>query len=373
MRPDFAGAQPADHLREIHAMLLNPRILCAVGLGLAASALLQADEVRLRNGDRLSGTLVRKEGKSLVFKTSTVGEVTAPWEQVEMLVTDEAVTVRLASGEQVKALLRISEGRVQLAALGREAAMEEIATIRNAAEQKAYERLSKPRLTDLWAGTATVGLAGTQGNAQTRTFTGAVNASRRTNGSRTSLYLNIVKASALLEGVSTDTAEAVRGGWSHSRTFVRRVSADFFNDYEYDRFQNLDLRFVAGGGFGYSPWRSERGRLDLAGGGAFNREQFGPPAPAESFTRRSAEAYWGDDYNFRLTEATSLTQKLRVFHNLTRTGEYRMNFDLAANTRLLKWLSWNLGFSNRYLSNPVPGSKKNDLLYNTGIGVNFAR
>lgn len=351
----------------------NQTLLRAVVSCMIASTLVTGDELRLRNGDRLSGTLVRKEEKSLVWKTGTVGEITAPWDQVDALTTDEAVTVTLAGGEQIETLLRVGGGRAILAAVGREVAVEEVATIRNAAEQKAYERLRRPRLTDLWAGTATLGLAGTQGNAQTRTFTGTVNASRRTNGDRTAVYLNIVKASALLEGVDTDTAEAVRGGWSYSRTFAGRVSTDFFNDYEYDRFQNLDLRFVAGGGFGYSPWRSERGRLDLSGGGAFNREKFGPPAPAESFTRRSAEAYWGDDYNFRLTEATSLTQKLRVFHNLSRTGEYRLNFDLAANTRLLQWLSWNLGFSNRYLSNPVPGSKKNDLLYTTGIGISFAR
>lgn len=347
---------------------------CILALAIVVSAAAgQSDEIRLRNGDRLSGSVVRKEGKSLVVKTEAMGDVTAAWDQVESLVTDQPLTVRLASGEEVLTRIEIEGRRAILMATGRSVAVEDIVTLRNAAEQRAYERMRSPGLLDLWAGTAALGLAGTQGNAQTRTFTLTMNAARRTNGDKASVYLNVVKASALVGGVSQDTAQAVRGGWGYSRTFARRVSADFFNDYEYDRFQNLDLRFVAGGGFGYSPWRGERGRLDLSGGGAFNREQFAPPAPEPGFTRRSAEAYWGDDYNYRLTESTSLVQKLRVFHNLSRTGEVRMNFDLAANTRLLRWLTWNLGFSNRYLSNPVPGSKRNDLLYTTGIGISFAR
>jgi hypothetical protein len=62
-----------------------------------------------------------------------------------------------------------------------------------------------------------------------------------------------------------------------------------------------------------------------------------------------------------------------MFVNMSDRGQYRMNFDLGANTRLFKWLTWNLGFSDRYLSNPVPGRKSNDILYTTGIGISFAR
>jgi putative salt-induced outer membrane protein YdiY len=133
------------------------------------------------------------------------------------------------------------------------------------------------------------------------------------------------------------------------------------------------LRFVLGGGLGYNVWKGERGRLDLQGGGAYNHEKFSPPSPAPEFTRNSAEAYWGEDAGYKLSEVTSLVQGFRMFNNLSNTGQYRMNFDLGANTRLLKWLSWNLGFSDRYLSNPVPGRKNNDILYTTGIGIAFRK
>ena len=178
----------------------------------------------------------------------------------------------------------------------------EVVTIRNADEQKAYERLLNPPWSRLWAGTATIGFAGTQGNAQTRTFTVALNAARTTSTDKTSLYFNAVKASALINGVNAGTAQAVRGGWGYNHNVSSRLFVNTFNDYEYDRFQNLDLRFVLGGGLGYSVWKGERGRLDFVGGAAYNREKFSPPSPEPAFTRNSAEAYWGEDSGYKLND-----------------------------------------------------------------------
>jgi putative salt-induced outer membrane protein YdiY len=319
-----------------------------------------ADQVTLKNGDRVTGAIVKKDGKTLTIKTESLGPVTVPWEQVVTIQSDAPLNVVLTDGKTVQATLQTLKPT-------------EVVTIRNADEQKAYERLLRPGWGQLWAGTATIGLAGTQGNAQTRTFTMALNAARTTNSDKASLYFNAVKASALINGVDAGTAQAVRGGWAYNHKISSRLFVNTFNDYEYDHFQNLDLRFVLGGGLGYSVWKGERSRLDLLGGAAYNREKFSPPSPAPEFTRNSAEAYWGDDSSYKLSAVTSVVQGFRMFNNLSNTGQYRMNFDLGANTRLLKWLSWNLGFSDRYLSNPVAGRKNNDILYTTGVGITFSR
>jgi len=62
-----------------------------------------------------------------------------------------------------------------------------------------------------------------------------------------------------------------------------------------------------------------------------------------------------------------------MFNNLSSSGECRVNFDTGLTTAIFKSLSWNLCLSDRYLSNPVPGRKNNDLLYSTGFGFTFAR
>jgi hypothetical protein len=43
----------------------------------------------------------------------------------------------------------------------------------------------------------------------------------------------------------------------------------------------------------------------------------------------------------------------------------------AADTKLKKWLSWQITLSDRFHSDPLPGLKKNDLLLTTGVRVTF--
>jgi len=50
-----------------------------------------------------------------------------------------------------------------------------------------------------------------------------------------------------------------------------------------------------------------------------------------------------------------------------------MNFDTTFVTALKKWFSLQFTFSDRYLSNPVPGRKTNDVLYSTGVRLTFAQ
>ena len=56
-----------------------------------------------------------------------------------------------------------------------------------------------------------------------------------------------------------------------------------------------------------------------------------------------------------------------MFSNLSRTGDYRVNFDLNSVTSLRKWLGWQVTASDRFLSNPVFGRQRNDLLLSTGF------
>jgi putative salt-induced outer membrane protein YdiY len=178
----------------------------------------------------------------------------------------------------------------------------------------------------------------------------------------------LIKASARINDKSQDTAEAIRGGISYGHNVNSRLFISAFNDYEYDRFQNLDLRFVIGGGFGLHALKTNRSSLDLVGGVAYNRSKFSTP-----LIRKSGEIYWGDEYSLKLNAAASLVQSYRMFNDITNTGMYRVNFDLGVNTKIFKWLTWNVSLSDRYLSDPAPGRKTNDFLYTTGLGITFAK
>jgi outer membrane receptor for monomeric catechols len=62
-----------------------------------------------------------------------------------------------------------------------------------------------------------------------------------------------------------------------------------------------------------------------------------------------------------------------MFANLSDTGSYRFNFDIGSSTVLKKWLRWHVTASDRFLSNPVQGRQRNDLLISTGLRLSFAK
>jgi len=333
-------------------------------------ALANADVVVMKNGDRITGSVVKKDGAKLTVKTANFGEVTLPWADITAITTDTTLTVQLANGQQVKGQLATANGQIQVG--GQTVAIADVSAVRDTATQLSYERMLEPGWGELWAGNASISWAGTTGNAQTSTFAIGSTAVRATNTDRTSVYFNAVKSSAKIAGSKQDTAQAVRGGWDYSRNIRKKVFATAFNDWEFDKFQALDLRAVFGGGLGYKLVDREKTKLSLAAGIDYNHAKF-DPAPAAKFTRNAAEFYWGNDLEHHIGSRTSFTEKFRMFNDLSGDNGYRMNFDLGATTQVAKWLTWNLSFSDRYLSNPAPGRKSNDTLYTTGFGITFSR
>jgi putative salt-induced outer membrane protein YdiY len=122
---------------------------------------------------------------------------------------------------------------------------------------------------------------------------------------------------------------------------------------------------VLGGGLGYHAIRNERTLLDLLGGLDWNKEYF----RGDLEDRSSMEAQVGQTLSHRFNARFLIKEQLFVFPNLTNGGEFRVNFDTSLVTEITKRIGWQLTVSDRYLSNPPEGFKKNDLLLTTGINV----
>jgi len=127
----------------------------------------------------------------------------------------------------------------------------------------------------------------------------------------------------------------------------------------------LTLRVVPGGGIGYHAIRNETTQLDLLGGLAWNREFF----KGDFNDRSSFEAQAGQTLVHQFSPRVSLKEQLFVFPNLSNGGEYRVNFDSTFITDITRRIGWQLTLSDRYLSNPLPGFEKNDLILTTGLKI----
>ena len=85
------------------------------------------------------------------------------------------------------------------------------------------------------------------------------------------------------------------------------------------------------------------------------------------------EVLAGEELTEKLNKITLIHEKFVVFPNLSDTGQLRMIFDASSITNLNKWLAWQISLSDRYVSNPLPGTKTNDLLLTTGLHLTFGR
>ena len=335
-----------------------------------------ADQIVLKNGDRLTGKIVKKDGDKIVIQTEFAGLVTVVWSAVDKVVADDPVNIELSDGQKLKGKVESKEEE-KLTVSTQDAGTVEIEkksieVVRSEEEQAAYDeeqdRLLNPGFGDLWTGSADVGFSLTSGNSDTKALTVGARAARETTRDKISVYANAIRASNSTTGVSVTTAEAVWFGGRYDVNLSDKTFVFGTADFEYDKPQQLDFRTVFGGGFGYRWIRSEKTDLDLFGGATFNREYF-----SDGTRRNSAEALIGEELKYRLNDRTNLEQRFVLYPNVSRAGDFRSVFDASVVTALSDWLGWQVTVGNRFNSAPVLGAEKSDFILTTGLRATFGK
>jgi putative salt-induced outer membrane protein len=355
---------------------VRKQILAAALLLLTVPAL--ADQVSLKNGDRLTGSITKSDGKELVIKTDYAGVVTVKFDAIQAIVSAGDLNVSLSGGKTVVGPVTTSGDNVVIAtrtAGSVEAPKVSITTLRSPAEQAAYEKSLHPGFREGWNGSVNVGFALTRGNSETKNLNIAFAATRKGFRDKLTLYTNSVYATNDLPTASPHTtANAIGGGARYDHDLTPRVFGFANGDFYHDSLQNLDLRSLFGGGLGLHAIKSDVTTLDLLAGANYTHESFSVPLnpPDPTTTRNQAGLTLGDDFKHKLGKSTVFTQNLFFYPNLSQTGEYRGTFNLGLITKINKWLGWQNSFGDIYVSDPPTGKKKNDLLLSTGLNFSFA-
>ena len=72
--------------------------------------LLHAEQVSLKNGDHLSGSIVSMDGKKLVLKTTYAGDVSIDWAEVSQFSSDKQPLVVTKADKQLVSGTVTAEG-----------------------------------------------------------------------------------------------------------------------------------------------------------------------------------------------------------------------------------------------------------------------
>ena len=171
-------------------------------------ASLLADQIVLKNGDRLTGTIEQSDGKTLVMKTEFADEVTVDWTAVQEITSSQALHLTSSDGKTVSGTVTTVDGKFAVATTNAGTVTEpkdSVSKIFGEAQQAAYEKSLHPGLLEGWEGGANVGFGLTRGNSQTKNLALAFLADRKTLHDHLGLYTNSVYATNDAPGATPAT------------------------------------------------------------------------------------------------------------------------------------------------------------------------
>lgn len=338
-----------------------------------------ADQLVLKNGDRLTGSIIKSDGKELVIKTDYAGDVTVKFDAIQSMTSSGDLNVSLGGKMVVGPVTTNGDNVVVTTKVAGpvEAPKSSVSLLRSPAEQAAYEKSLHPGLLEGWNGGLNLGFAVTRGNSETKNLNIEFNAVRKGLHDKLILYTNSIYATNDLPTASPhSTANATGGGARYDRDFAARVFWFVNGDFYHDALQFLDLRSTGGGGLGVHAIKTSSTTLDLLAGMNYTHESYSAFTPAggmlvPAVTHSLAGATLGDAFTRKVGKGTVITQAFFFYPDLSDTGQYRGTFNFGTVTKLNKWLGWQNSFADIYVSNPPTGTKQNDLQLATGLNFSF--
>jgi len=338
---------------------------------LAAFLLLQtanpcrADEVVMKNGDRIQGTVVSLSQGKLVFKTLYAGQINISWDQVAKLTTDEPMEVSLGDDKTEIGKLTTSQAGDLVLKPEKGASPPPL----KMAQVKIMDRPKPPATWD---------------------FTGDVNAgaSKETGNTNTEKYslignLKVFKMPHSLKFYAEFNKEysqskLSKDNWLGSATYERFLTKKWFlwgsAVAQMDQFKSLDLRANAAVGPGYQIWHTNRKNLSVKLGPGYTYEKFTKKMVdfGNVDNRKYPSGYWVLDFDMWFF------QKLfQVFHHDDLLYDFQNAGNWKARTRtgirfpLVSHLFTSFQFNYDFDNQPADGKDKYDQSWIFSIGWAF--
>lgn len=362
------------------------KVLCStLVLFFAFASAAFADEVTVKNGDRINGKIVKSDGKTLVLHTDFAGDLTIDMAKITHITTDQTLHVTTKEKKTVVGTVTAAEGKFDVSTKtgSVEVPAADIVTIRSDAEEAAYQKTLHPGLLHGWTGGANAGFSLARGNSETENLALALNLVHPTEKDKITVYVSSVYTNNALASPSL-VANLVQSGLEYDYNLGPRLFANASATFISNALQDLDLRSIYGGGLGVHAIKSSSTTLDLIGGLNYTHETYSdgmPVVPATvpptltsyGMTNRFMAATIEDDFMHKLGKTTVVTEKLDIYPGLTdsQRGQYQVALLLGTVTKINKWLGWQNQFSDIYVSNPPTGTKTNDVIVTTGLNLTF--
>ena len=312
----------------------------------------QAAVVLLKNGDRITGRVIKMQDKRLEIDTPSAGIIKIKWEEVQSLTTERPMSIKLYGEADIPedaGERRLD--RIIVNTLGGEGAipLEDVRAI-NFAEND-------------YRGYLSAGGNQTSGNTKTQ----ALNISGTLTYRRLEHRYYLDGKYNRAEADGNDTANNGALNIQYDYFLARRVYVGGINLSETDQFQDLSLRNTSSLVLGYDILDREHHNLTIAAGPAAVYQDFtaGPTTvtPSSTLMWRYKFMFRGDDVVF--------FHKLQSFKDLGHGAATRVNADQGFKVKIMNDWWINLEYDFRYNSLPVAGKQTVDTNIIFGFSYDF--
>ena len=313
-------------------------------------------EVRLKNGDRLTGRLVRFEGGKLTLATDYTGDIHLDWVQVDCFSTEGVHTFRFSDNTVLRG---IAECPQQGAIRVRDPETGSARTL-TLADLEAINPPPQVR----YKGNLTAGGSASSGNTESQAYYGAGRLEVRSKAHR----LTLSAKGNYAESDDATTAQNASGTGKYDYFLTEHVFAYAQALLEQDELQDLNLRAAAGAGLGYQFFDTERLSLYAEAGASHVDEDY-----EDAEDRSYASGRWSVGLQWQI-----LPDRVRFFHlqegyvSLEDTEDFYIRTEQGFQLPLIDHFFCNIQVDYDYKNRPAPDKEKEDLRYLIGLGYSFS-
>ena len=224
-----------------------------------------ADEVLLKNGDKITGTVINKSDNQLEMKTDYADKVVIKWDAVQTLKSDKPITLILKDKQELTGIANTAaDGTMTLKSDG------------------VYNTQPIPlaNITEInkkfFTGAVNVGGALADGNTTRQAYHGDANVTLRGRDDKVNLggQYNYADSEDSATNVTTLNARNFQLFGTYSHFFTEKWYGYANGLFTNDRLQNIQLRSAFGVGAGYAFFDTDDLHLSLEAGPAYVNTSF---------------------------------------------------------------------------------------------------
>ncbi|MBL8695300.1 MAG: DUF481 domain-containing protein [Planctomycetes bacterium] len=339
-------------------------ILTHAAPGVVALALLAApafaDEILLKNGERVLGKVTGAADGALKVTSESLGAISIPLDKIKTFSTDEPIDIHFADGTVVhqKALAGV-DGQIRIEKTG--------VLQGQGLPITQIGKINPPPVK--WVGDISAGLIMTRGNADTNLATVDFNANRRSEDDR--ITFNAGYLESRIKNKSTheyDTGSRLyRGALKYDYFVSKKIYFSGFARAEKDAIANLDLRLVAGAGLGEQWVESGTFNFRTEQGLTWFYEDYRNNTPTnDTLALRLAYAMDG-----KFSDSVNGFHTVEWFPGLESADDHFVDARWGLRASLTSSMFAEARVELRYDNTPASGAERTDVRYVLSVGLSF--